>query len=381
MITGKYTTILIIITAGLFTACKKQYIPVIEDGANSFLVVSGFINTTENSKTTIVLSHTTNLGDTVVFAPEAGSVAKIISNTGESFPLTSIGNGVYESNILSLNNANKYRLSIVREGNRKYESEFVDCRNTQPIDSLNWKQEDGDVTMYVNTHDASGSTRYYWWDYTETWQYETPNQTPWKLEGNRILVRSFDEQVHICWVYGESPDILLGNTSLLTDDVVSQQPLLKLRNKDKRLNFRYSMLVRQYGITAEAHKYWINIKNNSQQLGTLFDQQPSQLKGNITAVNNPDEPVLGFVSAAKQQVKRIFIQHDELDNWQFDGFEGYNCAFNYILVNPADPFLFEYSDPSYVPWYFVTGGPLYIINKSCIDCTLKGGTNVRPSFW
>jgi hypothetical protein len=377
----RYAVIFFITAAAFLSGCKKEYLPVISVDESSFLVVSGFINTTADSKTTIILSHTVRLGDTVLFAPEFGATAKIESNTGQVYPLNNMGNGVYESSTLSLDNSSNYRISIVREGNRRYESRFVECKNTPPIDSLVWKQEDGDVTIYVNTNDATGSTRYYWWDYTETWQYETPNQTPYRLEGNRIYVRTPEEQVSICWSSAESPGILLGNSSQLAADVISMQPVSVYRNKDKKLNYRYSILVRQYGITAGAHQYWTNIKNNSQQLGTLFDQQPSQLKGNITAVDNPDEPVIGFVSAARQQQRRIFIHHDELSSWQFDGYEGYNCAFDFIQKNPVDPYIFEYSDPAYVPWYFVTGGPLYVINKSCVDCTLKGGTNVRPSFW
>lgn len=376
-----YAGIFLMITTAFFCGCRKEYIPVVNAEDSSFLVVSGFINITENSKTTITLSHTTRLGDTVLFAPELGALAEIESNTGQVYPLISIGNGVYESSSISLDNAADYRLIIRREGNRRYESEYVACKKTPAIDSVVWKQEDGDVTVYVNTHDDTGNTRYYWWDYTETWQYETPNQTPYRHVGNRIFVRTPEEQVSICWSTAASTGILLGNSSVLASDVISMQPLAVFLNKDKKLHFRYSMLVRQYGISSAAYQYWTNIKNNSQQLGTLFDQQPSQLQGNITAMNNPDEPVIGFVSAAVQQQQRIFIRHDELDNWQFDGFEGYNCAFDYIPQNPVDPYIYEYTDPDFAPWYFVTGGPLYVINKSCIDCTLKGGTNVRPSFW
>lgn len=376
-----YAGIFFITAAAFLSGCKKEYLPVISEGESSFLVVSGFINTAGDSKTTITLSHTVRLGDTVLFAPELGAIAKIESNTGQVYPLGNMGNGVYESSVLSLDNTSKYRISILREGNRRYESGFVECKNTPAIDSLVWKQEDGDVTIYVNTSDASGSTRYYWWDYTETWQYETPNQTPYRNEGNRIYVRTPEEQVSICWSSAESPGILLGNSSQLAADVINMQPISVYRNKDKKLNYRYSILVRQYGITAGAYQYWTSIKNNSQQLGTLFDQQPSQLKGNITAVDNPDEPVIGFVSAARQQQQRIFIRHDEVSDWQFDVYEGYNCAFDFIPQNPVDPYIYEYTDPAYVPWYFVSGGPLYVINKSCVDCTLKGGTNVRPSFW
>ena len=374
----------LVIAAGLFlSSCKKLYFPEVENLGNRFLVVTGFINTSPNGISSISLSRTAGLSDSVFFVPESNALINIESSNGTRYSLSyDAASKAYLSNALSLNTAINYRLNIFTHDGKKYQSDFVECKQTPAIDSITWSQNAGDdAVLYVNTHDPTNSTRYYWWDFTETWQYETPAQTPYGLNGNRVYVRGPDEQVRVCWSSRESTDILLGNSTSLSEDVISQQPVLTIPNKDKRLNFRYSMLLRQYALTPEAHKYWLTIKKNSQELGTLFDQQPAQLRGNIYSLDDATEPVIGFVSAAAQEVKRIFIVHDDLNDWAFDPFDGYVCGSDFIPKSYPDPFLYTYTDPAYVPWYFTDAGYLYVSTKECVDCTQKGGTNRRPSFW
>lgn len=363
----------------LFTGCKKEYIPEIKEGTNSFLVVSGFINTAENSVTKITLSRTVGLQDSVLFVPEEFADVTIESDGGNIYSLDYSGNGNYLSNMLNLDNGRRYRVNVETNDSKKYQSGFVAVKQTPAIDSIVWRQENKDVIIYANTHDPLNNTRYYWWDFEETWQYRTPNASIYGVNNGRIYVRPPEEQTQDCWTTGNSKGILIGTSSLLTDDVISMQPLLTIGNKDSKIYVRYSILVSQYGMTAEAYDYWKKIKNNSQQLGTLFDEQPSQLRGNMYSVSDPGEPVIGFIGAAKQQQQRVFIQHDQLADWGFDPFTGYICAPLIVAQNP-DPYEYNYDVPGYVPWYFVTGG-LYLITRECVDCTLRGGTNQRPSFW
>ena len=53
-------------------------------------------------------------------------------------------------------------------------------------------------------------------------------------------------------------------------------------------------------------------------MGSLFDSQPSQLKGNIFNVTNPDEMVIGFVSAGTITEKRIYINNFEIPSFKLN---------------------------------------------------------------
>jgi len=65
-------------------------------------------------------------------------------------------------------------------------------------------------------------------------------------------------------------------------------------------------------LTSAAFNYLTLIEKNSQQLGTLFDPQPSELPGYIHSTSNPAEPVLGYLSAVAPQEKRLFIDASQV---------------------------------------------------------------------
>ena len=97
-----------------------------------------------------------------------------------------------------------------------------------------------------------------------------------------------------CWNTNHSTDILLASSANLGQDVINKFPVITIPNPDSRLNMKYSLLLEQYALTADAYKYWETIQKTSQQLGTLFDLQPAQLIGNIHSTSNPNEPVIGI---------------------------------------------------------------------------------------
>jgi hypothetical protein len=134
-------------------------------------------------------------------------------------------------------------------------------------------------------------------------------------------------------------------------------------------------------MTEDAFRYLQLIQKNTQQLGTLFDAQPSQLKGNIQSASDPNEPVIGFISASTITEKRISIWNSQLTDWNYLSSEPL-CGNVFIIPqNPSNYLIFDFPDPSYAPYYFITGGGLAIIKKSCLDCRERGGTNQKPSFW
>jgi Domain of unknown function (DUF4249) len=364
----------------LLQSCKKPYEPPAILANNNYLVVDGFINTTPNGITTIKLSRTRNLADTVVNIPELGANIAIENKSGVFYPLGSRGSdGTYTSNLLNLGSNAELRLNIILSNGNKYISDFVRSKQTPPIDSISWIQKE-DVDIYVSSNDPANNSRYYKWDFTETVQYNSYLETIWRVTNGLIVQRDSADKVNVCWKDQFNTDILIGSTAALSRDVVSLKRITTIPKNDNRLNIRYSILVRQYTLTAEAYQYWQIIQKNSEQLGTLFDLQPSQLYGNIQSVSNPNEPVVGFISASTVQQARIFINNSQLNNWKSPPANP-PCEPQIIPQNPVDYRIFDFPDTSFAPWYFITGGSIAIVRKECLDCTLAGGTNKKPSFW
>jgi Domain of unknown function (DUF4249) len=280
---------------------------------------------------------------------------------------------------LQLPAGTQYKIVITTAGGKRYTSDLVSVKPTPAIDSVSWTQDTAGVHVFVNTHDPANNTRFYRWQYVLTWEYQSQLETPWGLTGNTIYARDLSDLIHICYQTTPSAGVLLGTSAALSQDVISQAPLFSLPPNDSMLSYRMSIQVKQYALTPQAYSYWQIIKKNSQELGTLFDLQPSQLEGNFHCIDNPGEPVVGYLSVGTEAEKRIFIHKDNLVDWTRPP-GSYNCGVKVIAQDPFDFSKWSFADTTYAPWYFATGA-IIIAKKDCLDCRRSGGTTAKPSFW
>jgi len=249
---------------------------------------------------------------------------------------------------------------------------------TPAIDSVSWKQgaNVADVSITLNTHDPSNNTRYYRWAYEETWEFHSFYDTNLGYANGQVYFRDPSQLTNVCYNTAASTDILLGTSAQLSSDQIEDAPITTIYDGSDELNARYSILVKQYALTKEAYDFWQLLRRNTSQVGGLFDSQPSQLIGNLHCVNNPMEPVIGFVSASTVTTQRIFIRRSELRAWNSTS-EALVCAPRII----SDSVQYYLSDTSLAPAYFLSGGALAIAKKICVDCRRHGGTTTKPSYW
>jgi hypothetical protein len=370
-----------LITAAVFSffACKKPYEPPEIKGSMNLLVVDGTISAGNDAVSTFILSRTKRLNDSVLFEPERNASVYIEEEQGGSFLMEPKGDGVYHSQPLSLPAGRNYRIRIITAG-KEYLSSYVPAKTSPAIDSLTWKQ-DKDVTVSVHTHDPSNNTRYYRWEYVETWNYRSVLHAMWGVKDGMIFLKDSITQTDSCWRTANSTNIVVGSSVALSEDVISYLPVTIIPQHAEKISMGYSILVKQYGLTEQAFRYFKLIQKNTQQLGTLFDAQPSQLTGNIQCVDSPNEPVIGFVTASTVSEKRTSIRNSDLVDWHFMESAGSCHSFFEVAVNPVDYRIYSYPDPTFAPYYFISMGPLVVAPKACLECTERGGTNVKPSFW
>lgn len=364
-----------------FVTCTQAYDPPAIRANNQYLVVDGFINTGTNAVTVLNINRTRNLGDsTVTGIPELNAQVSILSSSGASWPLADTGHtGNYISQPLNLDQTRRYRIAITTSDNRKYSSDPVPVKPTPPIDSVFWLQP-GDFTAYVRTHDPTNNTRYYRYDYLETWEHDAELTTPWTVVNGMIEAADSANQKSQCWTTDASTTVLLATSSALSQDVINSYPLITIPKGDPKINIGYSILVRQYALTADAYNYWLLIQKTTDNVGTLFDLQPSQLIGNIHCLTNPSEPVIGYAGASSMQQQRIYVTETFLTNWGHNS-PVYGCDTLTVLSNPTNPLIYNYPDTFFAPWYFDINENLVLGSRFCLDCTLFGGINQRPSFW
>jgi hypothetical protein len=359
--------------------CKQSYVAPAQKANINLLVVDGILNGGAGSASTFRLSRTQQIGDSAqAYTPELQAQLTILGSGGDTYLFSEQGNGVYATAPLSINPAEKYQLQIQTHNGSKYISDPVPVLLSPPVDSLTWGPTDSasDVTVSINTHDPANNSHYYFWTFIQTWEYHALENAELGLQNGLIVYVDSTNQTYTCWKALNSTDILLGNTTSLGQDRVSQAPLVTIPQNDQRLSVRYSILVSQSVLSESAYQYWLILQKNTQNLGTLFDPQPSQLSGNYHCLTDPNEPVIGYLSAGTIQQQRLFIPGLQPKDTATP-----ECRTVTIGVNPTNFQLYDYPDTTYGPYYFQGSTALILSPRRCIDCRLSGGTNQKPSFW
>jgi hypothetical protein len=361
------------------STCRQPYDPPAITNPNRFLVVDGFINLGPNSITTFNLNRTRNPGDSMVAGiPELNAQISVIGSGGNSYPLVDrIRNGIYTSVPLALDVTQQYHIAIATADGLQFSSDPVPCELTPPIDSVFWRQP-FNLTINIGTHDPADNTHYYRFDYNETWEHDSQLEAIYGVANGMMYAVDSVTQKHRCWTTDTSANILLTSSAGLDRDVIDSFTLVTIPNGDPRITKVYSIIVRQYALTEDAYNYWQLIQKATQNVGTLFDLQPTQLIGNIHCTTNPTEPVIGYISACTAQQQRIGIVESSLHDWTHNQ-PGFGCDTVSISFSFANPFAYNYPDTTYAPYYF-DGSALVLASRICLDCTLLGGTNIRPLF-
>jgi len=358
--------------------CKQTYTAPAQKTNINLLVVDGMLNSRAGNTSTFRLSRTQKIGDSAgAFTPELQAKLTILGNAGDTYPIPEQGNGVYMTAQLSLNPAEKFQLQIQTHNGSKYLSDLVPVLTSPPIDSLSWGPKDSvsDVTVSINTLDPANNSHYYFWTFTETWEYHSVQDAELVLQNGLLVYADSTNQTYTCWKSNNSTNILLGNSTNLGEDRISQAPLTIIPQNDQRLSVRYSILASQSVLTRTAYEYWQILQKNTQNLGSLFDPQPSQLSGNYHCLTDPNEAVIGYLSAGTIQQQRLFIPGTQVIN-----IPDPSCNSVTIATNQSNWQLYDYADTTVAPYHF-SGNSTILSSKRCVDCRLQGGTNQKPSFW
>lgn len=376
----------------IMTNCKKQISSSVTSAPNNYLVVNG--NITPNDTTVISLSRTVNISGKANSKPELNASVSIEGSQGGSYLLTAMGKGNYKSAPLNLSAAQSYRLKIITSDGKQYVSDFVSVKNSPPIDTVNYTLKNSGLQINVSTHDPANKTQYYRWDYNETYIIHSMYYSHYMaVNHDTTALRPADQQIYECWVSDTASTIVLGTSAKLSKDIISDQPVIAIPFNAEKGFIRYSILVKQYALTAGAYNYFTLLKKNTEQLGSIFDAQPSALRGNIHCTSNPAEPAIGYITAGTTTQKRIFIDHNDLPGWATAKVDT-ACTDDTLLyvrvikLKSGDyTFAKEVHDLIYggikipigIVGRYPTGGFTGAFPQ-CVDCTLRG-VNKPPAFW
>lgn len=364
-----------------YVSCKEPYEPKVISGQNHFLVVEGFI-VPDTGTTNIYLSRTIGL-DQEIAIKEDNAIVTVETESGKTFKLTAQGDGRYAVKGINIG-TEKARLKIVTK-NETYSSSFEIPSYTPEIDSLSFKKmESNDVAIYVSTHSTNPNIqRYFYWNYKDTWSFTSLHKSYFYYDPVKEKVLPRVDDIYNCWKTKNSTDVLVGSSERYATNTIENFKLMSIPYGSEKLAIQYSIQVKQYSVNKSAWQYWENLKKSTENLGSIFDAQPSLLRGNITNHTNPDDIIVGYISVSTPVVKRIFIKNKQVSPWSSSSVKDLSCSIDTVKFG-QEKAKFG-AESSLIPIreaFDVAGFPFGYLRTSrkCVDCTLYG-TNVKPPFW
>jgi hypothetical protein len=376
------------LSAGLtLSSCVDRYTPDVPAAAQANLVVDGFIN--PQGRTVIKLSRTFSVNTKSTAPVEARAQVAIQDDRGQRYTLVENPAGTYTSAALVLDPNQQYQLRLTTAQGREYASDKQPVVLTPAVDTLTWQLTSVEgIQLFLSTHGANTAARYYRWEYDETYQFVSAFESTVEYDARRRTVRTRGPSIYRCWRTEPSTAIVQGNSAQLSQNALVDFPLLTVLPSQK-LRFGYSLLVRQYAQTQAEYNYWERLRKSTENLGTVNDPLPARVTGNVHALADTTEAVLGYVGVHSVTEKRLLVDViNQLPKPQ-PGSVFFDPAYASCLR--TESFIFPLGLPQLQSGLLVPVGPIININTgdtigttastpNCVDCRLRG-TNVKPSYW
>ncbi|MBN2638503.1 MAG: DUF4249 domain-containing protein [Bacteroidales bacterium] len=370
------------------TSCIDSFTPQIRSSDTNKYVVMGNVNNSDSIQT-VNISVTSS-----VSKPEyigvTGCTVNIIDRHGNTFPLSDWGNGKYSGHVNSQDivSGNSFKLFIKTPSGETIESDYDTAYSCPPVDSVYYKITteysnnqitDGTkgIQIYIDLNANESESHYYKWNLIETWEYHSKWPIVWYYDGTIHKASPPDYSKMICWETLPVPNIYILNTTNLTQNKYKQFPLVFVGNNTTRLEYGYSLLIKQDALSKQAYNFWYRMRLNNTPNEGLYTSQPVTVQGNLHNLTNPEKEVLGFFGTTISNEKRIFIQNTGLD-MNYSKF----CNLDTLRSNLGLRQILPNDYPAYLVTDSLTGGyQLILMTSECVNCLLLGGTTEKPSFW
>ena len=343
---------------------------------------------------------------------EINANVTVVDDAQNTYNFQEIDSGKYKSVDKFAVAPNKnYQLLITTAEGKKYASIPAQLRGASSqfnISAIKETSADGveGISIYADSFDPTNSSKYYRYVYEETYKIIAPYWSPLDAFGVSMLPsvpspppyhevytlpRTQEEQT--CYGTVKSNTILQTDTNLLLEDRVVKFPILFLPKDEFKITHRYSILVKQLVEAPEVYSFYKTLDKFSESENVFSQKQQGFISGNVYAVDNPNEKVLGYFEVSSVSSKRIFFNFEDffpteekppyiiecdvlspdLDDRSLFGSPTFSPLIKLLFY---DDFKFVgFNDPQNNP-----NNPYFIVRRECGDCTALG-SNSKPSFW
>jgi hypothetical protein len=370
----------------------------------SALVIEATITDWEETQR-IKVSRTFPL-DTVLITGVSTATVSVFDSNGSFYGFSETFPGEYWSNSpFAAVSGLTYTLKVETSDGNTYTSEETSVPAKTTMDNLyaargfkDGGTEEG-MFIYVDSFDPTGQSKYYRYEYEETYKIIAPFWSAEEayivspLPNPEVATRAKTREERVAYNTNLSNTIIQENTTEFGEDRVNKFPVRFINRENYILSHRYSILVRQYVQNRAAFSYYETLEALSGTESLFSQRQSGFLEGNIKSDSNPEEEVVGFFQVSTVSEKRIFFNYTDF----FPGENLPKYPTDCFLVSPpiitetgASPLLIaiELETLKYVEDYdqqtnpnnFSEYGPFLMVQTPCGDSTFYG-SNLVPDFW
>jgi len=350
-------------------SCISEYIPEDIEDVSDLLVITGTIT---NGESIFQLSRSVGLSD---FFSQGNLInnASLYVETDDGTRITgnSIGDGEYSVLTGTLKPDKKYRLCLSVDG-EEYQSTFLSPLFTPEIDNISTEKKAPGNPVYitVSTHDPTNQSNYYRWLYKENWEVKAEYAAnAGYIDGKFTLFDlSTPVNTYYCWGKDHSRKLSLGSSEKLTENIISNKKIIEIPCDDDKLSVLYHVAVKQIQVRGEAYDYFSNLQKNVEQTGSIFASIPSEMKGNISCITNPELPVIGFIEVSTTTFKELYVpENGEL----FEAPMSSSCMESLNTRHMG-----------YLAFYIYNPPEILYIEPKCVDCRMRSKVSKnKPDFW
>ncbi len=379
----KFFLVLVLVCA-LASSCVYDYEPKdarVQGLGKPLVVIDGDIIV--GGITNVAIGLTASLTGEMPEMP-IGITVNVESESGDlvSGLLVDDVHNVFEVDTRELDMGTRYRLNIAIPGMGEYVSEFKRVMVSPSIDEITWSRSDDGtyINIEVTTHNMNTDKLYCKWNFYENWESNSV-YTPF-VEFNPLLGRGWlgvrnltiEETLErkYCWSESTSAEICIANTEKLSKNIISKYVLRRIVPTDTRVSGLYSITVSQKALDKDAYIYWETLKRNTGGTGGIFSAQPTDLRGNIRCMTNPEEYVIGYISVSTRTEIRHFI------DWEKQDFYNPGCSSFSLKNMNTDVWSTKYYEGYRM--YAVDENTEWWSYHRCVDCRVYSNST-RPDFW
>jgi hypothetical protein len=309
-------------------SCIDPYNIELEQG-EQLLTVEGFI-TNDFGPHAIRLTRSDTYGSVFegLIRPVRQATVNVRDSQGLVTFLSETDPGVYVTpNDFFAKPGLSYTLQIRLLDGKEYTSFPEKINPVAPIDSVSYRSlriatdnrlEDRiGIQLVAHFKDPSDQNNFYYWRTNPGMYVVVANPELYTLPPDHPTNPRGSAPKDCCAICYLVENNRLQNFALASDEdfngLSTRLPISFIEDNGLRFKDTYRAEILQMGISAGAHRFLRLVDQQLSITGSVFDQPPANIRGNIISLDNPDEVVLGYFIAASVDTKVVYIKRDDLD--------------------------------------------------------------------